>query len=274
MSTVYSIDKIKDKYQDSRGRWYAKSCRIYNTDLKDFEIKKQLLLSTDKSEPIATDEPVSRLFRESGMKTFLQALADGSAKAPKMSVGRIIDHIVKTSDAPESGKRFLLQRLVEICAIRPQVYGVSYLPWYASFLDKLKGITVNEAEWIMSNTPASVSLNISFVPKNIESQMEFFRSLISNGMTSDLTIVDFVPESGLFPEIAEVQGGYVIPFENGKIEILDKKKDGLPPYTPVYQLKIHPVDIINKAQEKSGISASETKRIITENYPLLEKYIK
>jgi hypothetical protein len=274
MSTVYSIDKIKDKYQDSRGRWYAKSCRIYNTDLKDFEIKKQLLLSTDKSEPIATDEPVSRLFRESGMKTFLQALADGSAKAPKMSVGRIIDHIVKTSDAPESGKVFLLQRLVEICAIRPQVYGVSYLPWYASFLDKLKGITVNEAEWIMSNTPASVSLNISFVPKNIESQMEFFRSLISNGMTSDLTIVDFVPESGLFPEIAEVQGGYVIPFENGKIEILDKKKDGLPPYTPVYQLKIHPVDIINKAQEKSGISASETKRIITENYPLLEKYIK
>jgi hypothetical protein len=62
--------------------------------------------------------------------------------------------------------------------------------------------------------------------------------------------------------------------ENGKIEILDKKKDGLPPYTPVYQLKIHPLDIIQKAQEKSGLTAAETKQIITENYPLLEKYIK
>jgi hypothetical protein len=208
------------------------------------------------------------------MKAFLEALADGSAKAPKISVGRIMDHIAKTTDAPESGKVFLLQRLVEICAIRPQVYGVSYLPWYSSYLDKLKGITVNEAEWMMPSSPANPSFNISFFPKNIEAQMEFFRSLINNGMTSELTIVDFVPESGLFPEIADVQGGYVIPLENGKIEILDKKKDGLPPYTPVYQLKIHPLDIIQKAQEKSGLTSAETKQIITENYPLLEKYIK
>jgi len=274
MSTVYSIGKIQDKYQDSRGRWYAKSCRIFNTDLKDFEIKKRLLLSTDKSEPIATDEPVSRLFRESGMKAFLEALADGSAKAPKIPVGRIIDHIAKSTDVPESGRAFLLQRLAEICAIRPQVFGVSYLPWYTSYLEKLKAITVNEAEWIMSNSPANPSWNISFVPKNNESQMEFFRNLINLGMTSELTFIDFIPESGLFPEIAEVLGGYVIPLENGKIELLDKKKDGLPPYTPIYQLKNHPSDIINKAQERSGLSTAETKQIIAANYPLLEKYIK
>ena len=274
MSTVYSIGKIRDKYQDSKGRWFAKTCRIYNADLKDFDLKKNVNLSTDKFEPIATDEPVSRLFRESGMKLFLEALADGSAKAPKISVGRIMDHIAKATDVPESGKVFLLQHLAEICAIRPQAYGVSYLPWYAIYLEKLKGITVIDAEWLQSNSPSSVSWNISFLPKNTEAQLIFYKTLVSTGMTSELSLVGYVPENGLFPDITEVQGGYVIPFENGKIEIFDKKREGLAPYTPIYQLKIQPSEIISKAMEKSSISAEETKQIITKHFPLLEKSIK
>ena len=93
-------------------------------------------------------------------------------------------------------------------------------------------------------------------------------------MTSELSLVGYVPENGLFPDITEVQGGYVIPFDNGKIEIFDKKREGLAPYTPIYQLKIQPSEIISKAMEKSGISAEETKQIITKHFPLLEKSIK
>jgi ribosome-binding protein aMBF1 (putative translation factor) len=273
MSTVYSIGQIQDRYQDPRGRWFARSCRLYNTELKDFEIKKRLLLSTDKSMPFATEEPLSRIFRESGMREFLEAIRDGSVKAPKISAGRIMDHILNATNVADSGKVFLLQKLAEVCALRPQIYGVAYLPWYTSYLDKLKETNVKDAEWLQNNSPEKPLCDLSFVPKNTESQIEFFRTLVTTGMSTELLLAGFVPENGLFPEIGEVQGGYVIPFENGKIEIHDKKREGLLPYTPIYQLKRRPSDIIHKAQEKSGMSDSDLRKIISTNYPLLEKYI-
>ena len=274
MSTVYSIGQIQDRYQDPRGRWFARSCRLYNTDLKDFEIKKRLLLSTDKSMPFASEEPVSRLFRESGMREFLEAIRDGSVNAPKISVGRIMDHIFNATNVADSGKVFLLQKLAEVCALRPQIYGVAYLPWYTSYLDKLKVIYVKDVDWLQHKSPEKLSWDVSLLPKNTESQIEFFRTLVTTGMSSELTLAGFIPENGLFPEIREVQGGYVIPLENAKIDILDKKREGLLPYTPIYQLKTRPSEIIHKAQEKSGISDSDLRLIISTNYPLLEKYIK
>jgi len=274
ISKVYSIGKIQDKYQDSRGRWYAKTCRLFNTDSKEPDIKKRLQLSTDKTEPTATEEPVSRLFRESGMRFFLEALKEGSAKAPTINVGRMMDHIVKATNVPDSGKVFLLQKLAELCALRPQIYGVAYLPWYSSYVEKLKETTVKDAEWLNARSSENYLVNISSLPKNSESQIEFFSTLVNTGMSTELILAGFVPENGLFPEITEVQGGYVILLQSGKIEVLDMKKDGLPPYTPIYQLKRNPLEIINHAQKKSGVSDAEVKQYITVNYPSLQQYIK
>jgi len=274
MRTVYSKGKIEDIVSDSRGRWSARTCMLYNPDTDDFELKKRTLLSAGKSQPIAFDEPVSRLFRDSRMRDFLEGLAGIQPQAQKISIGKIMDYIAKATDVPDSGKAYLLQRLSEVCAIRPQVYGISYLPWYTSYIQKLNGFVVKDGEWLQSNKAENSSLNIKPFPENTDSQIEFFRALVSTGMSSGLMLVGFVPESGLFPEMAEMREPYVIPCEGGKVEILDKEKQGLLPYTPIYQLKINPSDAIIIAKKKSGMSDAEVKQLIIENYPLLIKYVK
>ena len=257
------------------GQLFARKCRLWNENRGEFTMRSNIFLSVSRYPPNAEEEPLSRLFGESKMRLFCERFAEGGALANRISAVTIADRILKDVSAPASGKLFLLQKLHELCSLRPEIHDLRFLPWLQEILVRAsEAEAVEENLWLSSaEDPAAKSLWSQLVAgsrANAEADAAFLQAVAAGGAGTEIVFVGHVGADGLFPAGEEAGAVHLLPPSqpDGGLQLVRGKRDGLRPYTPVYRLRRDPAQIVLEARKKSGVDEAAAEGLVREYLPV------
>ena len=276
LKTVFSQGKIEETYPNPKGELFARRCRLWNERKGDFERLTNIYLSSnEKNPPYFEEEPLSRLFGESKMKLFCERLAAGGALANRISAVTIADRILKDVTAPGSGKLFLLQKLHELCSLRPEIHDLRFLPWLQEIVVRAADEPPAEENLWLSSTEDSAAKSlwsrlVAGSRANAEAQAAFLQAVAAGGAGTEIVFVGHIGADGLFPAGDEAGAVHLLPPSrpDGGLQLVRGKRDGLRPYTPVYRLKRDPAQIVLDARKKSGVDEATAEGLVREYLPV------
>ncbi len=276
LKTVFSQGKIEETYPNPKGELFARRCRLWNERKGEFErLTNVYLSSSEQNPPYPEEEALSRLFGDSKMKLFCERFAEGGALANRLSAVMIADRILKDISAPASGKLFLIQKLHELCSLRPEIHDLRFLPWLQEILVRAaEAAPVEENLWLSSaEDPAAKSLWSQLVAgsrANAEAQAAFLQAVAAGGAGTEIVFVGHVGADGLFPAGEEAGAVHLLPPSqpDGGLQLVRGKRDGLRPYTPVYRLRRDPAQIVLDARKKSGVDEAAAEGLVREYLPV------
>jgi len=272
----FSQGTIDQTYQNPRGELFARKCSLWNESKGEFTPRSNIFLSASGNPPYAEEEPLSRLFSESKMRVFCERLKEGGSPTGKISTVMIADRILRRDSAPVSGKIFLLQRLHELCSLRPEIHDLRFLPWMREIL-----VMAGEASAIEENAWLSPTEDASDKPlwsklaaknrPNAEAQAAFLQTVAAGGEKAEIAFIGHVGADGLFPVGEEAGAVHLVPLEQagGDLQLIYGKKDGLRTFTPVYRLKADPAGIVQEARKKSGVDEATADGLVREYLPVV-----
>lgn len=270
----FSQGTIDQTYQNPRGELFARKCSLWNESKGEFTMRSNIFLSASNIPPHAEEEPLSRLFSESKMRAFCERLKDGGIPAGRISAVMIADRILRADQAPASGKIFLLQKLHELCSLRPETHDLRFLPWMREILAVAgEASAIGENVWLSSTEDASDkplwSKLASANRPNAEAQAAFLQTVAAGGEKAEIAFVGHIGTDGLFPVDEETRVVHLVPpgQAGGDLQLIYGKRDGLRPFTPVYRLKMDPSLIVREATKKSGIDEATAEGLVREYLP-------
>lgn len=276
MSKVLVRGKINDHKREGLN-FTAFNIIVYDPETGKFEkTPKQPILVSRSLQNEGEPEAMFKFLKKSKILEFAKKIEEEESypRVFEPILAGFFDQLFSENSLDSLGRGYIAKCLKDLSegGLRPAEFGISFSPSLQKKFNELTKLpNVEEGEWLKSDKnkdPAKIKAYQEFF--DISSGQMFFAKetvfLSSLAMGQSLTLVNFVDEAGMCPDLGA--GFYLVPQDRG-IKVFQGQRHGLIPFCPIYRLDKDPQEVIERARSKAGLSPEEAARLVKDHLPAL-----